>query len=100
MGWSMCSPGMDGGTAGPICVFLSDRVELCLAGGCVSSLIISQGGGIYLMVTESLRKQLDKSGFPEKEKRGLGLSKRRYGSGVLKEEERTNFFFPSAFPSL
>ena len=33
-----------------------------------------------------------KSGVPQEE-RGLGLSKGRWRSGVLKEEERTNFFF-------
>ena len=30
----------------------------------------------------------------------LGLSKPRYGSGILKEEERTNIFFFSLFLSL
>ena len=61
----MCSPGMLGARAGPMCVFLSDRVELCLAGGWVSRLMIIQEGGIYLVVRESIHKQLDnKSGFP------------------------------------
>ena len=32
VGWSVCSPGMGGARVGPICVFLRDRVELCLAG--------------------------------------------------------------------
>ena len=35
------------------------------------------------------------SGVPKKEM-GLRLSKRRQGSGILREEERTNaFFFPT-----
>ena len=48
--WSVCSSGMDGAMVGPVHLFLSDRVELCLAGGWVSRLMISQGGGIYLVV--------------------------------------------------
>ena len=41
---------MYGVWAGPIYVFLSDRVELCLAGGWENWLTIRQGGGIYLEV--------------------------------------------------
>ena len=38
---------------------------------------------------------------PGSPRRREGLSKRRQGSGILKEEERTNvFFFPSTFLSL
>ena len=48
--WSVCSTGMDGAMVGPVHLFLSDRVALCLAGGWVSRLMISQGGGIYLAV--------------------------------------------------
>ena len=41
---------MDGVGVGPIYVFLSNRVNLWLAGGWESWLMIRQGGGIYLEV--------------------------------------------------
>ena len=63
----MCSPGMLGARAGSMCVFLSDRVELCLAGRWESRLMIIQEGGIYLVV-ESQFSLDKKTGFPEEEK--------------------------------
>ena len=41
---------MDGVGVGPIYVFLSNRVNLWLANGWESWLMIRQGGGIYLEV--------------------------------------------------
>ena len=50
-------------------------------------------------VRESIPKQVDKKSGGPRGERTLGLLKRRKGSGVLKEEERTNLFF-STFLSL
>jgi len=47
---------------------------------------------------ESVPRQVDRrSGVPEGGERGLGLSRRRCRSGILKEEERTNGFFLHSF---
>ena len=44
------------------------------------------------ILRESVPRQVDKkSGGPQGD-RGLGFSRRGKGSGILKEEERTNFF--------
>ena len=93
-GWSVCSPGMLGARAGPMCVFLSDRVELCLAGGWVSRLMISQGGGIYLVVRESIHNQLDKkSRFPEEENRIRGSQSPDMGLEFSRRRKGQTFFF-------
>ena len=44
---------------------------------------------------ESIPRQVDnKSEITKEEKRGPGTLERRYRSGILKEEERTTFFYP------
>ena len=48
------------------------------------------------VVRESIPSQVDKKSRGPQGKRGMGFSRRRQGTGILKEEERTNFF-PSTF---
>ena len=45
-----------------------------------------------LILRESIPRQVDKKSGSLKGEKGLGFSRRRQGSGILKEEERTNFF--------
>ena len=49
----------------------------------------------WLSVRASIPRQVDKKSKGPRGggERGLGLSRRRKGSGILKEEERTNIFF-------
>ena len=44
------------------------------------------------VVRESIPSQVDKKSRGPQGKRGMGFSRRRQGAGILKEEERTNFF--------
>ena len=47
-----------------------------------------------LILRESIPRQVDKKSRSPQGERGLGFSRRRQRSGILKEEERTNSFFP------
>ena len=53
-----------------------------------------------ILLRESIPRQVYKKFGGPRGERGLGCSRRRQGSGILKEEERTNFFFSSKFLSL
>ena len=95
VGWSVCSPGMGGARVGPICVFLRDRVELCLAGWWVSRLMISQGGGMYLVLKQSICKQLDKkSMFPEEQNGVWGSQSPEMGLEFSSWRKKQTIFFP------
>ena len=65
----------------------------------MKTLPLSLGNVILLKenvgMRQSVPRQVDrKSRVLEEERWGLGLSKRREGSGILKEEETTSFFSP------
>ena len=79
-------------------VFLSDRVELCLAGRWVSRLMIIQEGGIYLVV-ESQFSLDKKSGYPEEEKVVWGFQGTDMGLEFSRRRKGQTFFFPSTFLS-
>ena len=76
-----------------MCVFLSDRVELCLAGRWVSRLMIIQEGGIYLVV-ESQFSLDKKTGFPEEEKVVWGFQGTDMGLEFSRRRKGQTFFFP------
>ena len=55
------------------------------------------------ILRESIPRQVDKKSRGPQGERDLGFSRRRQGSGILKEDERTNvlfFLFLSTFLSL